>query len=310
VSLIRIAFLGTPEFARFQLESLIKEKKFQVVGVITQPDRPSGRKMHLKASPVKILAEEHKIPVLTPEKVIDVLEIIKAWRAEAAIVVAFGQILTQSFLDLFPLKVVNVHGSILPRWRGAAPIQRAIMSGDRDTGVSLQIMIKKLDAGDVLGTRELKISDNVDAIDLHDQMKRLGAELLHKEFVDYLQGHLVGQPQDESLVTYAHKLQKSEGELDWKLSHRKLFNLIRGMKLGPGCFTIRNGQKLKIHKAFPVEHKGEKPGMVFNVSSEEIKVVCGEGGLCITEVQPESKSKMQVKDYLKGYPIQQGDVLG
>jgi len=226
VSLIRIAFLGTPEFARFQLESLINDEHFEVVGVISQPDRPSGRKMKLKPSPVKVLAEEHNIPVLTPEKVKDVLDEIKTWKAEAAIVVAFGQILTQSFLDIFPLRVVNIHGSILPRWRGAAPIQRAIMSGDTDTGVSLQIMIKKLDAGDVLGIREIKISDAVDAVDLHDQMKVLGADLLHIEFMDYLRGHLVGQPQDEKLVTYATKLEKSEGEINWLLSHRVLFNLL------------------------------------------------------------------------------------
>ena len=159
-----------------------------MVGVITQPDRPSGRNLKPTPSAVKELALEKNIPVLQPEKVndFDVLETIKNWKAEAAVVVAFGQILPQKFLDLFPNKVVNVHGSLLPRWRGAAPIQRAIMAGDKETGVSLQVMVKKLDAGDVIGEYKLSISEKINAVELHELLWPLGVQLLNVELMDYL----------------------------------------------------------------------------------------------------------------------------
>lgn len=309
-----MVFLGTPDIASYCLDSLIQDEHFQVVGVLTQPDRPAGRNMKLQASPVKQLAEKNSIPVLTPEKVNkpEVLETIKAWRAEAAVVVAYGQILPQSFLDLFPNKVVNVHASLLPRWRGAAPIQRAIMEGDNDTGVSLQVVVKKLDAGDVLGTRKIKIRDE-DSLEMLEKMKPLAADLLAVEFMDYLRGNLTATPQDESKVTYAHKIEKSEGRVDWSLPARAVYNRMRGLKMGPGAHTLIAGKILKLHSAQVIEGSAKKmgqPGEVLASSSEGIKVACGQGALLLTEVQPESKPRMKAADYLKGRKVEVGEVLG
>lgn len=183
MSKVRILFLGTPEFAAASLRRLINDEHFEIVAVVSQPDRPAGRKMQLKPSPVKELALAHGLKVYSPETVNtqEFRDEIASLGAESAAVVAFGQILGQKFLDLFPQACVNVHASVLPRWRGAAPIQRAVMAGDRESGVALQIVVRKLDAGPVLGIRRLAIPDEMDAQQLHDQLKELGADLLHIE---------------------------------------------------------------------------------------------------------------------------------
>lgn len=312
MSVIRIAFLGTPDFAKSHLQSLLNDEHYDVVGVVSQPDRPSGRKMKLQPSPVKQLALEHDIPVLSPEKITpDVIEEIAGWKAEAAVVVAFGQILSQQFLDLFPGKVVNVHGSLLPLWRGAAPIQRSIMAGDKETGVSLQVMVKKLDAGAVLGERKIEISDEMDAITLHEDMKVMGSELLHVEFMDYLRGNLTPVEQDEAQVTYAHKLCKSESKIDWSQPARIIFNHMRGMKLGPGTYSFLHGKKMKFHHACvsEVQHTAQ-PGEILEVKEQSFVIACGQGALEMIEVQPESRAKMKVVDFLKGYSIQVGERFG
>src|SRR5690606_12427434 len=205
--IIRTVFLGTPDFARAQLEYLAQDPHYEIVGVVTQPDRPAGRHMHLQPSPVKKFALEKGFKVLTPEKMTpEVIAEVASWRAELAVVVAFGQILPQAFLDLFPKKAVNIHASLLPRWRGAAPIQRAIMAGDKETGVALQVIVKKLDAGDVIGTYRLPITDETDALKLLTDMVPLGQKLLHVDLMDYLRGNISPQPQDDGAVTYAHKI--------------------------------------------------------------------------------------------------------
>jgi methionyl-tRNA formyltransferase len=312
VSTVRVAFLGTPEFARFHLQHLLQDPHFEVVGVVTQPDRPSGRHMHLTPSPVKKLALEKGLPVITPEsmKVDAVLEQIALWRAEAAVVVAYGQILPQKFLDLFPQKVVNVHGSILPRWRGAAPIQRAIEAGDTVSGVSLQVMVRKLDAGDVIGSRSLEIQPEWNSNQLHDAMMPLGADLLHVEFMDYLRGNLTPVPQDEGLVTYAHKIDKSEALIDWKKSALAVCNHMRAMVMGPGSYTYRVGSKLKIIRAEVVDGIVAPAGQVVEVNKNDFVVACGEKALRVLQVQPESRPAMPTRDYLLGHALAVGEMLG
>jgi len=312
MSKIRVLFLGTPDFAAASLERLIQDDDhYEIAAVITQPDRPAGRKMQLKPSPVKELALKHGLEVLTPESVNteEFLAKIKSYGAESAAVVAFGQILSQKFLDLFPRGCVNVHASLLPRWRGAAPIQRAIMEGDRESGVSLQIVVKKLDAGPVLGTRTVKITDDMDARDLHDQLKVLGADLLHIEYMDYLRGNLTPVEQDESLATYAAKITKSEARLDWSLPARTLFNRVRGLAMGPFAFCqLPGGSTLKIHKTKVLDENEVHgaPGEIVQVGPESIAVACGQGLLEVLEVQPESRSRMTVAEYLRGYPLSVG----
>lgn len=312
MSLVRVVFLGTPDIAAHQLEALISDEHFEVVGVVTQPDRPAGRKMKLMPSAAKTLALEKNLEVITPDNINtpESIEKIKSWGAEAAVVIAYGQILKQEFLDLYPQKIVNLHASLLPRWRGAAPIQRAIMAGDDKTGMSLQIVTKELDAGDVIGTRSFAIHDKMDAMDVYERMKSLGAELLHVEFMDYLRGNLAPVAQNKKDVTYAKKIEKSEAKIQWHMTARQIFNNIRGLKMGPGSYCLRDGKKLKIHKAFPVqyEHKST-PGTILYADKSVFRVACKQNALEVIEVQPESKPKMLVSEYIKGHPVELGELL-
>lgn len=315
-STTRIVFLGTPDFARYHLNNLLEDSNYSIVGVISQPDRPSGRKMRLTPSPVKELALEHGLRVITPESMKDseaLLE-VRSWGAEAAVVVAYGQILSQAFLDLFPQKVVNVHASLLPRWRGAAPIQRAIEAGDKETGVSLQVMVKRLDAGDVIGSYKIQIDDSWDAIRLHDELMPLGARLLHDDLLDYLQGNLVATSQDESLVTVAPKIEKSEAHINWGAkAATHIRNQIRAFSLGPGTVTSLNGRSLKIIwaeiAAGSSKESRQQPGDVIAIDADSFTVACSEGALRVTRVQPESKPQMSAHDFLLGYKLKVGDRL-
>lgn len=315
MSKIRILFLGTPEFAVASLRRLIADDHYEIVGVVSQPDRPAGRKMQMKPSPVKELALAHGLQVFTPETVNtqEFRERIAELGAESAAVVAFGQILGQKFLDLFPSGCVNVHGSLLPRWRGAAPIQRSLMEGDVESGVALQIVVKKLDAGSVLGVRKIAVPEDMDAVQLHDALKILGADLLCVEYMDYLRGHLIPVPQDESLVTIAPKIDKSEARIDWNQPARAIHNRIRGLAMGPAASTRRSGQSLKIHKARVLEMEGVRgaPGEILAASTslerEGIAVACSQGILEVLEVQPESRSRQAITEYLRGYPLKAGE---
>lgn len=315
MSKVRVCFLGTPEFAVTSLKGLLQDPHFQVVGVVTQPDRPAGRKLQLTPSPVKVLALEHGLPVLSPEslKKADprILEEIKSWKAEVGVVVAFGQILTEDFMASFPLGCVNVHGSLLPQWRGAAPIQRAIEASDAEGGVTLQKMVKRLDAGDILGVRKVKISDQTTALELHDQLAVLGADLLHVELMDYVRGNLAPLPQDESKVTIAKKIEKTESQVDWSASAKAINGKIRGFSYGPGTYTLLQGKKLKLHRALVQDQKTSfAPGTVVDVQAQDFSVATGDGILKILELQPESRTRMGVADFLKGHDLKKGDQLG
>lgn len=313
MSKVRVCFLGTPDFAVVSLQRLLADDHYEVVGVVTQPDRPSGRKLQLTPSPVKVLAEKHGLPVLTPEslrKDSAAVETILSWKAEVAVVVAFGQILAQSFLDSFRFGCVNVHGSILPRWRGAAPIQRAIEAGDTETGVTLQKMVKQLDAGDIIGIRRVPLDDTITALELHDQLAELGADLLHVELMDYVRGNLAPIPQDESLVTMAPKIDKAESLIDWNQTAKSISGKARGFLYGPGTYTMFKGKKLKLHRVRANNEVKGAPGKVLSLNTDHFTVGCGEGALEIYELQPESKSRMTAKDFLTGYQLQTGEQLG
>ncbi len=314
MSRIRALFLGTPDIARHCLEAMIKDPHYEVVGVVSQPDRPAGRKLHLQPSPVKALAEPLGIPVFTPENINtpEVLAQLDSLRAEVSVVVAFGQILKKPFLKLYPNKVVNVHASLLPRWRGAAPIQRALMAGDAESGVTLQVLVRKMDAGPILGGRKIPLSSEINAFELYEQCKVFGADLLAVELMDYLRGNLTPVPQDESQVTLAPKIMREEADIDWSKTAEEIHNLVRGLCMGPVAQTRRDGKLLKIHRT-RVSEPGQAvplPGQVVRVTEKSLLVGCGKGSLELLEVQPESRAKMSVDVYLRGYPMAVGDVFG
>lgn len=336
MSKVRVCFLGTPEFAATSLQALLDDDHYEVVGVVTQPDRPAGRKLALTPSPVKVLAQRHNLKVLSPESLKDnqlILDAIKTWSAEVAVVVAFGQILTEEFMASFNFGAVNVHGSLLPRWRGAAPIQRSIQYGDKETGVALQRMVKKLDAGDVIGVRKVAIPLNLSAIELHDQLALLGADLLRVELMDYVRGNLAPVKQEEAFVTVAKKIDKLESEIKWNLQAIEIHNQVRALTMGPGSYVLLNGRKLKIHRtSVPLEFanfgfkiqnqqdlknyiedyqmrkndKSEKAGVVIQVTDDYIRVQTGLGYIDLLEVQPESRNRMKIRDFLQGNDIKQG----
>ncbi len=304
--------MGTPEFAKHHLELMHKDSHYQVVGVVSQPDRKQGRKLKLTASPVKQFAIENNLNVITPEKFNneDVFQTVSSWKPEIVVVVAYGQIISSQFLKAFPQRVVNVHASLLPRWRGAAPIQRCLMEGDKVTGVCLQVMKKKLDAGDVIGERKISLSQHINALQLHDELMVLGADLLHVELMDYIRGNLTPKEQDEKLITYASKLDKSESKINWSLPAETIHNKVRGMLLGPGTFTYFQSVKYKILQTETLDIESKGVGVVHASEDHELIIGCGAGALKVLKIQPESRSRMEVKDFLQGHPINPGELFG
>lgn len=302
---LKVCFLGTPEFAATSLKYLLSDPYYQIVGVVTQPDRPAGRKLQLTPSEVKILAQQHGLPVLTPEnlrKEPGALEEIKSWKADLAIVVAFGQILNDEFLNSFEFGAVNIHGSLLPLWRGAAPIQRSLQNGDAETGVSLQKIVKQLDAGGVIGVRKIQVQGDWNANVMYEKLADLGTELLKRDLKDYVSGNLVPIKQDESLVTVAKKIDKAESEIDWRLTSEGIHNQVRAFSMGPGSYTWLNGKKVKIHKTIVrslTDNDLEKIGHIVNVHTDSISVQCGKGIIDLLELQPESRNRISAADFIK-----------
>ncbi|MBE8162856.1 MAG: methionyl-tRNA formyltransferase [Bdellovibrionaceae bacterium] len=312
---IKIIFLGTTDFAVYQLQALQKSHIYEVVMVVSQPDRKAGRSMQLQQSAVKQYAIQNNLPVITPQKMNMALDEIKHLNAEAAVVVAYGQILSQDFLNLYPQKVVNLHASLLPRWRGAAPIQRAIMAGDTVTGVSLQVMAKALDAGDIIGEKKIEIEKNINSIDLHEKLKCLAPQLLLEDLKTYLHSPKKIQltKQNADLVTYADKIEKAEQKIDWSLPAKDLHNFVRGLALNRGVScSFKNKEAVltcKIHKTekgkLPsVLEENLFPGSVVSLDKEGFAIVCGKEEnsltyLKIVEVQLPSRPKISTKAFLK-----------
>lgn len=318
MSRVRTVFLGTPQFAVIALKSLLLDEHFEIVGVVTQPDRSSGRKLLLTPSPVKTVAIENDLRVISPDKINQelILEEIKKWGAEVAVVVAYGQILPQKFLDLFPFGAVNVHGSLLPKWRGAAPIQRSVQAGETETGVALQKIVKELDAGDVFGVRKVEVPLEMTALELHDKLAVLGADLLRVELMDYVRGNLTPIPQDVSQVTYAKKITKAECEINWHETAMEIHNKARAFLMGPGTFTTYIGEsggskKLKIHRTEIANPTAVgDAGQIVRADVGTLEVQTGKGILKLLEVQPESRTKMSAAEFLKGNTLTSGERFG
>jgi methionyl-tRNA formyltransferase len=312
---LRLVFMGTPELAAVCLAALLRDPNCLVVGVVTQPDRPKGRELKLTPPPVKEVALRHGLPVLQPSKARDedFLRELAAWQPELIVVAAFGQILPPRILELPKFGCLNVHTSLLPQYRGAAPIQSAILNGDAETGVTLMKMDAGLDTGDIVSLARTPIDAADTAQTLHDRLAHLGADLLVKTIPDYVAGRLTPRPPPSAGVTYAAKIKKQDGALDWTLPARVLWHRVRGFTPWPGAFTHLAAQGrpflLKIWEAEPAAGAG-LPGEILTADKHGIVVACGEGALRIFVLQREGGRRLGAVDFLAGCPLTPGQRLG
>ena len=307
---LRIIFMGTPEFACPTLQALL-DRGERVVAVVTQPDRPKGRGQKILPPPVKLLAEDHRIPVLQPLKVRtpDAVEEIRALSPDLIVVVAFGQILPKSLLDIPTHGCINVHASLLPRYRGAAPLNWCIINGEQETGVTTMMMDVGLDTGDMLLKRTTTIDPDEDTSSLHDRLATIGAELLTETLDSLVAGTLVRNRQDDALSTYAPLLKKEDGRINWSNDPQTIKNLVRGMAPWPGAFTMLDGKMLKIYRIRTSCGNGPA-GTVLTAVPEGIEVACGGGSVIITELQLEGKKRLPAREFLAGCHMEPGILLG
>lgn len=309
---MRILFAGTPDFAAECLKALLNSEH-EICAVYTQPDRPAGRGRKLTPSPVKQLALEHKLPVEQPLnfKSEDSLQTLAGYEADLMIVVAYGLLLPQKVLDTPKLGCINVHASLLPRWRGAAPIQRAILAGDTESGVGIMKMEAGLDTGPVLLEARCPINESDTAQDLHDRLAALGAETLLQSLDDIESRLKQAQPQDESLSTYARKLDKQEALIDWQRPAAEILRQINAFNPWPVAQTQWQGDTMRIWRAQLGDRlRSGQPGEIIAVSKQGLDVQATDGILRITQLQLPGKRAMQVQDFLNANTIVVGDVLG
>jgi len=301
---MRIIFAGTPEFAVPALQALLSSEH-TVVAVYTQPDRPSGRGRKLQNGPVKALALSANIPVYQPENLKQQTDIdeMRALDADLMVVVAYGLILSQTILDIPSLGCINIHGSLLPRWRGAAPINRAIIAGDEESGITIMRVVKKLDAGNMLHKQACLIGEYETASELHDRMMHMGAEALLVVLSQMKSAALIDEVQDESLVTYAHKLSKAEAQLDWSRSAVELSRQICGLNAWPVAQTTLDGAAVRVWRAVVLGEQTKLPSGVVLDNSKYIDVATGDGVLRLVEIQMPGKKRTLVSAYLNAHSV-------
>ena len=303
---MRIVFMGTPDFASASLKKLIDER-FNVVGVFTQPDKPKGRGMELCASPVKELALENGLPVFQPVKMRDgtALAQIKALEPDILVVVAYGRILPDDILAVPKYGAINVHGSLLPKYRGAAPIQWAVLNGDKVTGVTTMYLASEMDTGDIIYTAETEIGEYETSGELFDRLKDMGAELLVKTLRDIDAGTAPRAPQDHSKASYVTMLDKSICPIDWNKTPREVLKHIYGLQPWPVATMELEGKTVRVFAAKYTDGKTEKvPGAVVSTDKGGLEIACADGEtLLITELQAPGKKRMGAEDYLRGHQI-------
>lgn len=304
ILMVKVVFMGTPDFSVPTLQVLLEQHT--VLGVVTQPDRPAGRSRQLQASPVKQVALKAGIPVFQPEKLRrqDAIAELKAWQPDVYVVAAFGQILPQVVLDLPAHGSINVHASLLPRWRGAAPIHAAIQAGDAESGVTIMLMDAGLDTGPMLTQRAVPITPTETGQSLHDKLAVVGAELLLDTLPGYLSGEILPQPQPEAGVTYAPQIKKEQGQIDWSQPAVTIERLVRAFTPWPGTFTTWQGKQLKIHSGVTDSGQGGQGWVI--VRDDRIAIGTGEGLFYPTELQLEGKKRVTIDAFVRGY----GDFVG
>ena len=311
---MRIVFMGTPDFAVGSLQALCESGKHEIVGVVTQPDRPKGRGNKMLMTPVKEYALEQGLTVYQPQKVKtpEFVQTLRELQPELIVVAAFGQFLSREILELPPHGCINVHASLLPKYRGAAPIQYAIIKGEKESGVTIMQMDIGMDTGAMLEKVVVPIAENTTMGELHDVLREQGAALLLKVIDDIAAGTAVAEPQNDAEATYATLLDRSMEHIDWTKSAQEVHNLIRGFNPAPSTFTkLPNGKSLKIWGSRLTNKQSEAAaGTVVEAGKHSFFVACGSGVLEITEVQPESKKRMAAQVFLNGRGVAEGDILG
>ena len=311
---MRIVFMGTPDFAVGSLQALCESGKHEIVGVVTQPDRPKGRGNKMLMTPVKEYALEQGLTVYQPQKVKtpEFVQTLRELQPELIVVAAFGQFLSREILELPPHGCINVHASLLPKYRGAAPIQYAIIKGEKESGVTIMQMDIGMDTGAMLEKVVVPIAGNTTMGELHDALREQGAALLLKVIDDIAAGTAFAEPQNDAEATYATLLDRSMEHIDWTKSAQEVHNLIRGFNPAPSTFTkLPNGKSLKIWGSRLTDKKSEAAaGTVVEAGKHSFFVACGSGVLEITEVQPESKKRMAAQVFLNGRGVAEGDILG
>jgi methionyl-tRNA formyltransferase len=311
---LRIVFMGTPPLAATVLEALLAQKEFKVSAVVTQPDQPRGRDLKLQPSAVKELALARGLDVLQPQRARDpqFIEQARALAPDLTVVAAYGQILPQALLDVPKLGSLNVHTSLLPRYRGAAPIQWAILNGDRETGVTIMKMDAGLDTGDIVSEQRTPVRDDDTAATLHDRLAEMGGRLLVHTIPDYIAGKIIPRPQPQEGMSYARKITREDGRLDWSQPARALWNRVRGLTPWPGTYSFLQREPapvlLKIIRAQPEEEiSGHGPGEIISVSRDGIVVGGGAGALRILELQREGGKRMAVQQFMAGFSLHRGE---
>jgi len=312
---MNIVFMGTPAFAVPSLEMLIEEG-YNVAAVVTQPDRPQGRKKVLTPTPVKEAALRHGIPVLQPQRLRnpEAVAELAEYKPDLIVTAAYGQILPKSVLDMPPLGCLNVHGSLLPAYRGGAPIQRSIINGEKVTGITLMYMAEGLDTGDMIARVEVPIEDDDTAGTMFDKLSLAGARLLKEQLPTLVQGKVAAEPQDESKATYAPNLTREDEKIDWTKTSRQIYDQIRGLVPYSGGFTLWNGDVFKVWACAKPEKsdqgKGDaEPGTVLEVGESGIVVKTGDGVLTLLTVQPSGKKAMDAAQFARGTSLAPGTVL-
>ena len=307
---MKIIFMGTPDFAAASLEALI-DSRHEIQAVVTQPDKPKGRKGELTPSPVKVIAKREGIQVYQPLKVRDeeFVKTLRAYNPDVMVVVAFGQIIPLSILKMPKYGCVNIHGSLLPKYRGAAPIQWAVLDGEKETGITTILMDEGIDTGDILLKKTIQIDTDETSGSLFDKLMALGAKAILETLDELEKGSLTPTKQGESPTAYAKMLTKTMGLIDFTKPAKELDCFVRGMDPWPSAYTLLSGKTLKLWKVRAVEGGG-KAGSVIEIGKESFTIACGEGAIEVLEVQLEGKKRMSAGDFLKGSSLNIGQELG
>lgn len=308
----KLIFMGTPDFSAAVLKGLLDDSNYDVLAVVTQPDRAVGRKKEIKMTPVKEVALAHNLPVYQPEKMSGSEEMAELMTlgADGIVTAAFGQFLPTKLLDSVDF-AVNVHASLLPKYRGGAPIHYAIINGEEEAGVTIMEMVKKMDAGDMIAKASTPITDDDNVGTMFEKLAVIGRDLLLRTLPDYIAGNIKPEPQDESKATFSPNITPEEERIDWNKSARDVFNHIRGLSPWPVAHTLLDGKRFKIYEATLAEGHG-RPGEIIEKGKKSLVVATGDGAISLKTVQPAGKPRMSVVDFLNGVgrKLEVGDLIG